>query len=697
MLRTTPGRCNTRRIRYAMYLVACLLLLALCSYIYYRTNRSLGVQTPQAPTTSNTGKKSAGPVVISDAGRSDAQGTVPPASRTATVSGYVEDMSGKRLDAIPVTVRHGDPRQDNSDPLNALGTSTGPDGAFSIAGLEIGETYVLGVDHDGYRVPPPKDNSKTAPNIVCLPEDGLTNVILTVTRAALISGRVVDTSGKPVSRAYLSMAKFKEREEHSYTFCRQGEKGTDREGRFSLGCLDAGRYLIWATYWPRAGQFDWHRSMPLGNDEYPLMEVALREGEWKENVEIRLPLAVGAHVGGIVVDQKGRPIEGAEVYLLTSSGRVVGLMSGKTPASGVFCVDHMISGPPESLALVNLRVQAECKGYERASVDGVAVGARDVRVTMMAEQRGSIAVRLHDAQSKETIRKAKVELDEIVTAWGDVHSRYEAPKRDKPDWTGWFRFDDLPAGTTNIIVTVPQWGVKRIENVVIEANKATELEVPLEGPGAICLRVVRPSHDEHWAVSPTKLLCAGIPSADSSENITHDITMGEGVGPVGRQLACHVTEPAKQWHRNYLLAPGDYTVDVELVAVSQGGGAERYNISIVRHLKVTVWSGELTKVEIPVGNPESEGSVEVEASSPIPIILFSGDNSGLWHDSVLDVEGMRNRQEFQQSGQPAIKHRFPFVSPGVYTVAGFDWNIRGEPRVKSITVTSGQTTAVTFD
>jgi hypothetical protein len=114
-------------------------------------------------------------------------------------------------------------------------TETGPDGRFSLTGIEAG-SYFLSADRNGYhRLEAPV--SRDLPMLSLKPGENIKDIVLRLEPDAIIAGRVVDANGMPMERVKV--------EALGHTGSIPNE--TDDRGEFAVGGLHPGQYLLRAS------------------------------------------------------------------------------------------------------------------------------------------------------------------------------------------------------------------------------------------------------------------------------------------------------------------------------------------------------------------------------------------------------------------------------------------------------------------
>jgi hypothetical protein len=184
--------------------------------------------------------------------------------------------------------------EDEHDGCEAAVARSAADGSFEIAPVPVGTAFALVASAQGFadaRVP------------LRLLSDGPTDGIeLVLEPSAGVRLRVSDfLTGQPVTSARLVVP-------------------ADPPAADGSGLIDAGRLV------PASAQWAWIRVEAPG---YCLLTRRLLAAEWREPLPVPVPLLAAARFEGTVVDDRGRPVAGAEV-LLASQG--AGSSACRTPA-----------------------------------------------------------------------------------------------------------------------------------------------------------------------------------------------------------------------------------------------------------------------------------------------------------------------------------------------------------------------------
>ena len=166
----------------------------------------------------------------------------PPQIRPAMVDGYVvKAATGEPLEKAVVSLR---PARGGRGEYSAV---TGPDGYFKLTGIEPGE-YRLRASDEGY-LPAEYgqyDYDQPGTSLTLGSDDHVRNVVFRLVPAAVISGRVTNESGEPLTKVQVQALR------HAYSEGQRqmvlaASKSTDNRGEYRLAGLRPGRYYVSAT------------------------------------------------------------------------------------------------------------------------------------------------------------------------------------------------------------------------------------------------------------------------------------------------------------------------------------------------------------------------------------------------------------------------------------------------------------------
>jgi hypothetical protein len=154
-----------------------------------------------------------------------------------------------------------------------------------------------------------------------------------------ISGRVLDGERRPIPNARVSLARDGAIKNTTTFGGRYSEMTADAEGNFAIDWLEPGTYSVAAGGAPMGGLFG---GTPA-HARQVLSGLGVRKGEWLRDVEFRLQ-APGT-IAGKVLDEAGKPVQGAGLFVRNEAGAVVDRISMCTSdASGSFRYEGLAAG-----------------------------------------------------------------------------------------------------------------------------------------------------------------------------------------------------------------------------------------------------------------------------------------------------------------------------------------------------------------
>ena len=224
-----------------------------------------------------------------------------------------------------------------------------------------------------------------------------------------ISGLVRGDDGKPVSGARVSLGSEGSGEPGTMWGGHYNETATDAEGRYDIQALRPGRYTVQAGGMTLGGAF--------GDDSAHGREakngVELAEGEWRKDVDFRLRRPGTIDVD--VVDESGKPVSGASVFVRARGGELVDRFSLlATGVDGTCKYGGLAPGRYTVTARAGARASAESGEVEVRS--GERTPARVVLAT------GSyVLVKVVDAEEKPLVASLSVR-DEAGREVGGMYS-----------------------------------------------------------------------------------------------------------------------------------------------------------------------------------------------------------------------------------------------------------------------------------
>ena len=248
-----------------------------------------------------------------------------------SISGRVFDDRG-----VPVAgLRVGSPRDVSVGGVDIRRVSpdeaatTAADGSFTLAGL-TGDAVSLRVSGKGYK-------TVTTPNLAT----GSTNVELRVDRLASLAGVLTLSDGTPIAGSRVRV----ENESGAASTARPADRGpglvllpigggsvtTDERGRFAIEGVEPGTVALFAE----------------GKAHLPVERHGVLLAPAQHLGDVRLVADAGAVARVEVVDEQGRPIEGARVAIARAPARTAGRSTfgtGRTGADGIATVMGLPAG-----------------------------------------------------------------------------------------------------------------------------------------------------------------------------------------------------------------------------------------------------------------------------------------------------------------------------------------------------------------
>ncbi|HEX6863780.1 MAG TPA: carboxypeptidase regulatory-like domain-containing protein, partial [Thermoanaerobaculia bacterium] len=376
----------------------------------------------------------------------------------APISGQVVDEAGKPVEGAKVATITNPP--DYRGGLEDRWAWSGPDGRFVLRRLPAGRVHAVAAVKEGF-APARQLGDSTAP------------LRLTLRRGTLAAGRVVDEQGQPVAGAELALVPAEQdltpRPRIDFSAV------SDAKGSFRIPNVSAGR-------------FDLHASRP-GFTSTTRSGILIPENEAQADIgEVTLP--PGVAIEGIVVDERGRPIQGAEVVLNPFG-------PDNVPGDERFIYrDRVETGPDGRFRIADLRrgmrvglkaVHPDLNTAEMAGVE--APTAEPVRLRLTRPR--SLEGRVKDRQGEPVAGARLYFSDTAGEPLGGGWDHREAKAR--TDAEGRFVLSGLKPGTAYVTAMASGYRSRSGQAVQIpEEGQAPPLEITLE-PGTFLEGIVRDS------------------------------------------------------------------------------------------------------------------------------------------------------------------------------------------------------------
>ena len=199
------------------------------------------------------------------------------------------------------------------------------DGSFNLVGVDAG-TYALKVTAKDYA-------ARLTDNFIVVDGQQMPPLSIGLSQGGSIRGRVVDSTGAPVSGAAV-ISKDSEYEEGyedfvdglvaTRTTVRKAK--TNADGLFEIKLLNPGRYKVQIEH--------------MNFTTTAVKNLVVTEG--KQTDAGQTTLKVGGTVSGRVTDQAGKPLSRGSVRLYNAEGKVY---PGRTDTEGRYVIEHIPPGP----------------------------------------------------------------------------------------------------------------------------------------------------------------------------------------------------------------------------------------------------------------------------------------------------------------------------------------------------------------
>src|SRR5262245_19116414 len=191
--------------------------------------------------------------------------------RSALEGQVVNAASGEPVKKATILLRRADPPQPNTIPAS-YSTSTEAAGKFSMKDIEAGR-YRLTVNRGGFVMAEYGSKGPGRPGTTLSLEKGqhLKEIAVKLTPRAVITGRVLDEDGEPVTFAQVQTLRYRYNQGRKQLMP-MGGTGTNDLGEYRIFGLAPGKYYLSATY--REGMFagpslDRSANMPADADYAP--------------------------------------------------------------------------------------------------------------------------------------------------------------------------------------------------------------------------------------------------------------------------------------------------------------------------------------------------------------------------------------------------------------------------------------------
>ncbi len=490
-------------------------------------------------------------------------------TKGVTVSGRVVDERGNGVAEVNILIGGG-----NDIFFNRRG-KTDSGGAYVFTGLTPSKDVWLHATLEGlaHRMEGP----------VTIPDEGIENLTLTMTREAVVSGILVDGKGVPIPEYQISLLPdFKTR----MSGCRAI---TDWTGKFRVAAVFEGTFEIMVN---PGGKGSVHPNRRIVDT------IEVRAGAQINGLRVVYDVATDLTISGRVTDTFGTPMAGERVDYIPIEAMSV-TMNVLTDTDGYYRIEGLSDG----LYTIDVRRRRNNFGHMLAHREAVPAGTEnlDFVVTRFATVRGRVVQ--SDGQTPVVsfeISKASGDIDRVAQALSQP--RY---KRKIHDPEGLFELDMIGPGLLTVVVQAEGYlgAAETVE--VIEGEAIEDLLVRLEPGGSLRGRVV---NEAGQAVADAVIYLGTLsyreyspkkPIAHSKEEGTFEIA-----SPVAGELVLAAVHP-------------DYAYAVQSVAVPYSG-----TVQVVLpwggHITGTVWlNGEPTSWGGRISVSTEEGHTDSRLRGPL--------------------------------------------------------------------------------
>jgi uncharacterized GH25 family protein len=537
-----------------------------------------------------------------------------PINKGISASGVVVDESGAPVgDATiqAVTGRGGRGAQATSD----------KDGRFTVVGLEMSADSYFKAQKSGLACPTfgPID----------IPAEGRDDLRIVMTKAASVSGTVVDKSGAPVPKARVVTMPVEQN--------RFGMPIADagNAGEFKVNGLAKGEY-----------RFQAHRELNSIPSDPDAQLVTLSEGETITGLRLTIMEEKGLTIRGRVTDEKGNPVKNANIsaYGNDSHGYTNANEDGTYTISGLKAISHTMS--------------VESTGYstqQREDVDAGAMG-----IDFILQGTGSVEGQVVDASSGKPIPDFEIQFIRITPNQPPGPSEFGGNGTQIQDPEGRFHLDNVEAGAASIYVRAHGYAPQMQSVEGVQPNDTlTGVMFRMEAGGSVAGRVTN-NHGEPMAGAqiydgplPQDYERGKTPGAISGADGTYTLDgLATGTVSVSAKLQGYaptisqvVTSPGQSTPLDIVLGAG-----AGIIARVREGNAPAANAFI----SVNPQTGGNSAS----GNTKDDGTIEFKGLAAGQYNLYSSLNR---NNSPGAANRAQNRQITLEEGQ-AVEIEFVFLS-----------------------------------
>ena len=308
---------------------------------------------------------------------------------------------------------------------------------------------------------------------------------ITLPKASVIAGRIVDDLGEPNDQVRVTAMRMQYFEERRRLVNAGNPAEVDDLGQYRLSGLAPGTYYVGTVLLDGAGNTN--DQTVFGQTFYPgtlsmadAQPVVLRVGQERLNVDFTLVASRAAKVSGVAADSHGRPIAGASVNVMQSvrgPSMFMSSMRGRatTATDGSFVIENL---PPGEQTIMAQTTNPQTGATESASVDVNVTGEDITNLVLTTVPAVGVTGRIRfDPEVPDPgFAPGDVTVYPNLSGGGFGGARFTSAVRN--DWT--FEMKNVSGGQRKILVRgLPSgWAVKAI---VYNGRDVTNSPVNIKG------------------------------------------------------------------------------------------------------------------------------------------------------------------------------------------------------------------------
>ena len=307
----------------------------------------------------------------------------------------------------------------------------------------------------------------------------LDRIDIRLTRAGVITGRIVDEFGEPVTDVAVVPMRYQFGQGGGRRMTPSGRSAqTNDIGEYRIYGLSPGQYYVSATLrnFSMGEQTSTDRSgyaatyYPGTANVAEAQRVVIAQGQTLSSINLTLLPTQTARVAGVVLDAMGRPLAGVSVISMQRMGfGGFSAFGGQTQADGKFAIGGLTPG--EYVIRANLQGSQD-QASQTVTIDGSDITDVQLMVTKPSTIRGRVAFQPGGTPPKASaIRITAMRDDPMINGGGNVSI--------KDDLTF-----EMPIVAGRIFVRSPPTGPDwRLNRVLLNGVDVTDsgIDVPVNG------------------------------------------------------------------------------------------------------------------------------------------------------------------------------------------------------------------------